>query len=218
MPRSKTAAGPTTFEVRGPQDHKLRIAIVKAGSHLFSHFGYDKTSVADIAREIDVSSAYVYKFFESKAAIGEAVSSALLEELDAHLWRIARGSGTPKARFRLVLEQISSLSKASYFSSRRLHDLTAQAIRLKWQAVTTHKTEMKNVLRHIIMDGQVSGDFAARDSEAAAWAIVDAIYIMAHPLIIEEMLDQDHDLRVTRLARFLEDGLRVPEDVSSTVK
>jgi AcrR family transcriptional regulator len=215
MPKSKTAAGPTIFEMRGPQDHKLRTAIVQAASHLFSHFGYDKTSVADIAREIDVSSAYVYKFFESKAAIGEAVSSALLEELDAQLWRIARGPGTPKARFRLVLEQIASLSKSSYFASRRLHDLTAQAIRLKWQAVATHKIEMKNVLRHVIMDGQVSGDFAPRDSEAAAWAIVDAIYIMAHPLIIEEMLDQDHDLRVRRLAQFLEDGLKVPMETSS---
>ena len=40
--------------------------IVAAAERLFHQFGYQKTTVADIAKDIGMSSANVYRFFESK--------------------------------------------------------------------------------------------------------------------------------------------------------
>jgi AcrR family transcriptional regulator len=44
----------------------MRQRIVEVAHARFSHFGYGKTTIADIAEDLGVSSAYVYKFFASK--------------------------------------------------------------------------------------------------------------------------------------------------------
>src|SRR5919106_315623 len=66
---------------RGPAEHSVRDQIVKAAHECFAHYGYAKTTVADLAREIGFSKAYIYRFFESKQAIGEAICSDCLDRL-----------------------------------------------------------------------------------------------------------------------------------------
>src|SRR3989442_13494475 len=58
---------------RGPADHAVREQIVDAAGEHFSRFGYEKTTVSDLAKSIGFSKAYIYKFFDSKQAIGEAI-------------------------------------------------------------------------------------------------------------------------------------------------
>ena len=44
-----------------------------AANEHFSRYGYEKTTVSDLAKAIGFSKAYIYKFFESKQAIGEMI-------------------------------------------------------------------------------------------------------------------------------------------------
>src|SRR3982751_2116496 len=68
---SHTASSVAT--IRGPAEHSVRDQIVEAAHEHFAHYGYAKTTVSDLAREIGFSKAYIYRFFESKQAIGEAI-------------------------------------------------------------------------------------------------------------------------------------------------
>ena len=43
---------------RGPAEHSVRDQIVKAAHEYFGHYGYAKTTVADLARKIGFSKAY----------------------------------------------------------------------------------------------------------------------------------------------------------------
>ena len=67
---------------RGPAEHERREQIIRAADEHFRHYGYAKTTVADLAKAIGVSAAYVYRFFESKQAIGEAVCAMTLARID----------------------------------------------------------------------------------------------------------------------------------------
>src|SRR5579859_830496 len=58
---------------RGPIDHKRRQQILQAADEHFRLYGYRKTTLADIAKAIHLSTPYLYKFFDSKQAIGEAM-------------------------------------------------------------------------------------------------------------------------------------------------
>ena len=203
MTRAEPAnAGEAGFAPRGPEGHHLRDRIVDTAGALFDHFGYEKTAVADIAREVGISAAYVYKFFESKAAIGEAVVGVRLSQLDAHLWAIARGPGDVKSRFYATFDALLNASRESFIVSKRLHDLAVFAIRERWPSVARHKLEMKNVFRHILMDWQAEGRAARCEPEEDAAAIVDGLYLLAHPLILEEMISEDLEFRARRLATF----------------
>jgi len=68
---------------RGPADHDIRDQIVAAANEHFSQYGYSKTTVSDLAKAIGFSKAYIYKFFDSKQAIGEAICSSCLAQIVA---------------------------------------------------------------------------------------------------------------------------------------
>jgi len=65
---------------RGPVDHSVRDQIVEAATQHFAHYGYEKTTVSDLAKAIGFSKAYIYKFFDSKQAIGEIICANRLTE------------------------------------------------------------------------------------------------------------------------------------------
>lgn len=210
-PRARPKPAEPAFEQRGPDGHEMRARIVDAADALFVHFGFEKTSVADIARDVGISSAYVYRFFESKAAIGEAVAGARLQKIQDGLWAIARKPLKAEDKFVSALEFLKSCSLDLFFKSKRLHELTTLAIQERWPSIARHKLEMKNAIRHIIMDGQAEGAFArSGDADSDAAAIVDGLYLVAHPLILEEMVDDDLDLRTQRLAAFFLRALKPP--------
>ena len=50
-----------------------RDRIMDVADRLFRQLGFAKTTVADIAAELDMSAANVYRFFASKNAIVEAI-------------------------------------------------------------------------------------------------------------------------------------------------
>src|SRR6478609_5540943 len=61
-------------------DMRERILAVAAG--LFREIGYQKTTVADIARLLRMSPANVYRFFDSKKSIHKGVARGLMSEVE----------------------------------------------------------------------------------------------------------------------------------------
>ena len=68
-------------------DTRERILVV--AERLFRQIGYQKTTVADIAKELRMSPANVYRFFDSKKAIHEGVARGLMGEVEVEAQRIA---------------------------------------------------------------------------------------------------------------------------------
>ena len=61
-------------------DTRERILVV--AERLFRQIGYQKTTVADIAKELRMSPANVYRFFDSKKSIHEGVARTLMGEVE----------------------------------------------------------------------------------------------------------------------------------------
>src|SRR6202047_5683386 len=79
-----------------PDDTRARI--MEAAEGLFRRLGYAKTAVADIASELGMSPANVYRFFPSKNAIVEAICQRCLAEVEGQAWAVARAKGAAAAR------------------------------------------------------------------------------------------------------------------------
>ena len=75
-------------------DTRERILVV--AERLFREIGYQKTTVADIAKVLRMSPANVYRFFDSKKAIHEGVARVLMGEVE----RPRRASPTDRVRRR----------------------------------------------------------------------------------------------------------------------
>lgn len=75
-----------------------RAAILTAGSELFADPGYDRTSIADIARKADVAVGSVYRLFEDKRAVLAAVHEVVEDEFIAAIHEGWSVEGTVEAR------------------------------------------------------------------------------------------------------------------------
>ena len=69
-----------------PDDTRARI--IERAEMLFRRMGFAKTAVADIAGELGMSPANIYRFFSSKHAIVEAICQHCLAELEAKAWAV----------------------------------------------------------------------------------------------------------------------------------
>ena len=65
-----------------PVETDTREKILVVAERLFRQIGYQKTTVADIAKELRMSPANVYRFFDSKKSIHEGVARTLMGEVE----------------------------------------------------------------------------------------------------------------------------------------
>jgi AcrR family transcriptional regulator len=84
------------FEGRSDRDmtkDTVRDKIVEAAKKRFSHFGYGKTTMAEIATDCAMSPGNLYRFFPGKLDIAEAIASLDYEDHLEHLRKIALAPG-----------------------------------------------------------------------------------------------------------------------------
>src|SRR4026209_1527317 len=108
---------------RGPADHIVREQIVDAAGEHFSRYGYEKTTVSDLAKAIGFSKAYIYKFFDSKQAIGEAICAKTLSIIVATVEEAVVGATTPTAKFRRMFKVLVTTNLSLFFNDRKLYDV-----------------------------------------------------------------------------------------------
>ncbi len=77
-----------------------RQQILDAAMQRIMHYGYAKTTMAEIARDCDMSAGNIYRFFASKIDIAEAMARKLNIEINAFNAALARGSGTAPDKMR----------------------------------------------------------------------------------------------------------------------
>jgi AcrR family transcriptional regulator len=181
----------TTEAPRRLTAEETRARIEDTAERLFKTMGYQKTAVADIARELGMSPANVYRFFPSKSAINEAIARRMLSGVEAEIWAIARSDVPPPERLAHLLRTLHRRHVGLFFAEKRLHDMVTAAMAEHWGVVENFIHACVTAIRHVLMDGMAAGVFAKRDPEATATAIKQAIIAFVHPVLIAECLGHD---------------------------
>lgn len=184
------AGTPRPDGLRGPLEHERRAQIVAAANQHFRAHGYGRTSVADLARAIGFSTAYIYKFFDSKRAIGEATCASSLARTDCKLWDIARSDRSAEARLGAIYKAMVDEIKAMCFAERQLLDIVRVAVDEKWSAVETHIDQVLAIIRLIVVDGREAGEFERKTPlDETCQAIFQTMIPFFYPALVESELD-----------------------------
>src|ERR1700741_4366484 len=101
-----------------PRPDDTRARIVETAEALFRRLGYAKTAVADIASELGMSPANVYRFFPSKNAIVEAICQRCLNELEEKAWAAARAKGPAGRRLERLFLEILAYHKENLLTEK----------------------------------------------------------------------------------------------------
>lgn len=155
---SEAVTLPTSGQ-RGPAAHDRRDQIVSVANDLFRKSGYRKTSVAEIGKEMGISTAYIYRFFKSKQAIGEAICANTLEQMGEQLREAISQELSPTKRFRLFMLTALTLSYELLVIERAVNEVVVEAVEGNWCTVAGHNAQMYTMLEHIIDEGRHKGEF-----------------------------------------------------------
>lgn len=163
---------------RGPSDHNVRVQIVEAAAEHFSRYGYEKTTVSDLAKAIGFSKAYIYKFFDSKQAIGEVICANTLNAILSVVNEAMQGAPTASERFRRMFRAIVEASIDLFFQDRKLYDIAASAAGEEWQSCVAYQNQIKQIILEIIREGRESGEF---ERKTPIDETANAIYLVMRP-------------------------------------
>jgi len=168
----------------------VRDQIIEAAHECFARYGYAKTTVADLAREIGFSKAYIYRFFESKQAIGEAICSERLGRLIAEARRAIDEGGSATDRFRRFFRSITALSVSLFFDDRKIYEIAALASSEQWCSAQSYTDTLQQMIHEIVKNGRESGEFERKTPlDETCRSIFYAMKPFIDPLHLERNLD-----------------------------
>ncbi len=187
MQKSKNLDQTTHAGQRGPAEHERREQIIKSADEHFRTYGYSKTSVSDLGKAIGVSSAYIYRFFESKQAIGEAVCAMTLGKVVDAIQQISNSDESASNRIRNVYKTISEQGLNLFFNEKKLHEIAISACEERWNAVDVYNQAKLDVIHKIITDGRSSGEFERKTPiDEVCIAIFETLQPFAHPILLQQ--------------------------------
>jgi AcrR family transcriptional regulator len=184
-----------------------RERILEVAERLFREIGYQKTTVADIAKMLRMSPANVYRFFDSKKAIHEGVARSLMGEVEIEAQRIADTPGPAAPRLRELLTTVHRMNCERYIGDAKLHEMVAVAMEESWEVCVAHIERITEMIGAVIAQGMASGEFEEADVPLAAMCACTAMIRFFHPQIIAQSahkpgpsLDQMIDFILAALA------------------
>jgi AcrR family transcriptional regulator len=152
----------------GPIKGDRNVEIIEAAKRLINKVGLKKTTMTDIAHELRMSSANVYRSFDTKTEINAAVCGQLLSEIEAASEEIARDSGPASKTLRNLIVSVERLSSLRFLDEPNLHELLQTAYDENWLVAREHSKKMDKILEGVICQGMAAGEFRAGDAELAA--------------------------------------------------
>jgi AcrR family transcriptional regulator len=167
--------------------------------------GYAKTAVADIAGELGMSPANIYRFFPSKNAIVEAICQRCLAEVEEQAWALARAKGPAADRLERLVLGILKYHKENLLTETRVHDIVLVAMENSWAAIRTHKETMRTIVEVILRDGVATGEFEEIDPRQVSEQFMSATVSFCHPLLVSQALQDGEDIEAAarNAVRFL---------------
>lgn len=177
--------------------------ILDAAERLFKHYGYAKTNVADIARELSMSSANIYRFFSSKAEIHQALARRMLMAQYEVVKENAFGPGSAEERLKSHLILVHRMTVETMLDEEKVHEMVMVAIDQQWPVIEEHLGRMRMLVAHIIEDGIRAGEFREQDPILAAECFLCCGVSLCHPQLVAKKISHDEIVTPDSLADFV---------------
>ena len=146
-----------------PDPDEMRARILDVAEQHCRRIGYHKTSVADIASELGMSRATVYRFFPSRDAINESICRRVVSEVADIAIAIARTDAPALEKLDRLLTAVHRHNKTKLIKEKRMHD--AETVRTFDQLTAERSITPGNAKGRLARQGnQTASEEAPRET------------------------------------------------------
>jgi AcrR family transcriptional regulator len=188
----------------------IRERILITTERLFREVGYQKTTVADIAKTLRMSPANVYRFFDSKRSITAGVVSRQMADVDQALREIAPQPRSATDRLCEMLATMFRMNSERFAGDSKMHEMVAVAMDENWDVCQAHIDRIIAVTADVVADGMRSGEFRPADPTITALCILTSMLRFIHPQMIAQFVDKP-SATLEQMLDFVLIALRAPK-------
>jgi AcrR family transcriptional regulator len=164
------------------QRDEVRLKIIEIARNIFTHFGFKKTTMEEIALATRKGKSSIYYYFNSKEDIFKAVVEKEAEELKTELYKKIADIEDPIERLKIYITvRMRKLHKLTNFYSALKSDYLSNFEFIE-QIRKSYDLDEVRIVTEIIQEGIEKGKFSVDDPHLSAVAIVTAMKGLEVPL------------------------------------
>ena len=205
----------------------VRGNILLAAKKRFVHYGYAKTTMAEIAADCSMSPGNLYRYFPGKLDIAEAIAGEAGEQAIAKLRDVLKRPGrSAKERLRDFMFADMRLTYEQLEYDKQVYEMARVVMMDRPQFANRILALHRALLSEILAAGNASGEFAIEDvvftAEMIQYATMKFRYPQLHSKLPYEKLERELEGVVHLVLNGLDDGgagrdqlRRAPDDQKS---
>lgn len=182
--------------------------ILEAAVKRFSEYGYNKTTMAEIAEDAGMSAANIYRYYKSKEEIAAACAKNNMCGKTSVLKDIVRDTrltATEKLeKFVLVTLQ---LSQEAALENRKIEEVCTEITKSRPDLIHEKIKNTKALLVEILSYGNQTGEFNIDDVMDTATAINAMLVVFDVPMFMKLYTPEEFEDKARSVIKFLHAGL-----------
>lgn len=162
---------------------ETREEILNIAENLFRTHGFASVTIADIANELSMSPANVFKHFRTKTSLVDAIATRAIEKTLQELRALKRDSPAPE-RLRALAHYLMREHLAGQIDAPYVFEMILVTIREELDCGERFREMVVEMIAEIVSAGVREGAYHVEDVRRTASATFDALACVIHPVMI----------------------------------
>jgi AcrR family transcriptional regulator len=172
-----------------PTEHldETAVQILDAASCRFLHYGYGKTTMSEIAKDCNMSTGNLYRYFPSKLDIAEMFVRVLRREQVAKLRSVLEmPDRSPAEKLRDFFLVKFKVAYDRFHDKPKAYELSLEILSQRPKVALEWESAEGRVLSEILLLGAADGSFAVDDAASTAKVLQNTAYRFTSPAVFHE--------------------------------
>jgi len=182
--------------------------VLNATEEVIRRFGPDKANISDVAKLLKVSHAAIYRYYNGKTALWNAVTERWLTNLHAPSKDILKEDSPADIKLFHLIEDFAEAKRRSAINDPEMFANYIKLVQSSMDKIEKSIEEGINCIKEIIEQGITEGIFFTEDPHQAARTVYLASSVFIHPNSFE---DPDRKQNIEAVVKLLIKGLKNPK-------
>jgi len=188
---------------------QIKAAILAAAQERFRGFGYGKTTMAEIAEDVNMSAANLYRYFHNKQDIATECTGLCMADLDAELDKVVNLPNLDSTqRLHLYVQTAMRHYYEMMHDVPRLHELIESITSNYPQLIHDKNEKSERQIASILQQGVDEGEFEIAHIKITASAVSKATVLFSTPFFMQIYSIEEFEKMAVNVVSLIINGLR----------
>ncbi|TGL64038.1 TetR family transcriptional regulator [Leptospira sarikeiensis] len=175
----------------GLKPEELQEKVLDAAELEIRRNGVERLKLTDVARNLNLSHAALYKHFADKEALLDSISRRWLDRIDIALENISLKVTSVESRIEEWLVTLHQMKREKVQSDPRIYTAFNISSEKTRPVIQNHIQTMYDQLERMVQEGMDSGLFFCNTAKEGAKIIFEGTVAFHHPRMVFERISED---------------------------